>query len=260
MKPKGKHVLICLVFGLGIVLLLVAAMPDRLTSDAVFVQQAAGNLSESHSSVRFSERAMRLEPVNSGEISSGFILVENRGNKIITDVAIRAGCRCSDVTLSQTDINPGDSIRIDFSIDTRGKFEDFVENFLLSYTEDEQSLFDVFHVTVPILAPGKLVANPPRLLFNRARGGEQFSKIVELRVKDLPEGETVDIVGFSTPDWIFMTFVRQDSFWELTLSGILPDKSGRYVGFVQIRSSSQRYSEMIIPIIVEYAVDSGSPK
>ena len=118
----------------------------------------------------------------------------------------------------------------------------------------------MFHVTVPILAPGKLVANPPRLLFNRARGGEQFSKIVELRVKDLPEGETVDIVGFSTPDWIFMTFVRQDSFWELTLSGILPDKSGRYVGFVQIRSSSQRYSEMIIPIIVEYAVDSGSPK
>jgi hypothetical protein len=259
MRQNGKTILACLLCGLGLVLLIAVNLPYQLVRNDAPIRNIVTS-PESHASIRFSERTKRLESVNSGDVSIGFILVENTGNKVITDVAIKAGCRCSDVTLSQTDMNPGGSIRIDFSIDTRGKYEDFVEHFLFTYSEDEQSLFDVFYVTVPILAPGKLVAEPSSLLFNRARAGEQFSRVVGLRVKDLPEGESVDIVDLVFPDWMSANLGEKDAFWELTITGVLPDKSGRYVEFVQIKSSSQRYSEMIIPIIVEYATVPDSPE
>jgi len=257
MKQKGKSILVCLICGLGFVLLLAAMFPSPPFRNATSTQDVATS-PENRSSIRFSARMMRLEPVNSGETASGFVLVENTGRKVITEVAVRVGCRCTEVKLSDTSINPGDSIEIEFYIDTKGKYEDFVDNFLFTYSENEQNLYDVFHIAVPILAPGKLVAEPSSLQFNKAKVGESFSRNVKLRVKDLPEGESVDIVGISAPDWITVNPVQKGAFWELTMSGVLPDKSGRYVEFIQIKSTSKRYSEMVIPIIVEYVVDANT--
>jgi hypothetical protein len=147
MKPTRKSIQVCLLCGLGFVLLLGAILPYQ--SRNAIPSQNGVTSTKNHSNIRFSEQRTRLEPVHSGEIASGFILVENTGGKIITDVAIKAGCWCSDVQLSKTEMNPGDSIRIDFSIDTKGKDEDFVDNFLFTYSKNEQNLYDVFQVTVP---------------------------------------------------------------------------------------------------------------
>jgi hypothetical protein len=258
MKQMGKPILICLLCGIGFVLLLIAFVPYQSDGDAVSTQDAVPTPAKRQGSIRLSERAMRLKPVNSGETSSGFVIVENTGKKIITDIAIKVGCGCTDVKLSDTNINSGDSIRVDFSIDTKGKYEDFVERFIFTYSENGQNLYDVFDVTIPILAPGKLIAEPSSLQFYRAKVGESFSKNVELQVKDLPENESVDIVDVSTPDWMSASHIKKGTRWSLTLTGILPNQSGRYVEFIHVKSSSQRYSEMIIPIIVEYGTNSGS--
>ena len=247
--------MICMLSVLGLVLLFVAFAPYQSDSNSATMQSVV-RPSKKHTSIRFSEKTVRLESVHSGEMSNGFIFVENIGNKEITDVAVKAGCTCSGIELSDTIILPGETIRIDFSIDTRGKYEDFADNFLVTYSEDEKNLFDMFYATVPILAPGKLVAEPASLQFHRAKVGESFSRVVELRVKDLPENETIDIVQFSTPDWISAHFIKKNAHWELALSGVFPNQSGRHVEFVRIKSNSERYSEMIIPVIVEFAVVS----
>jgi len=247
--------MICVLSVLGLVLLFVAFAPYPSESNTTMTQDIAV-LPKQRSSIRFSEQTVHLESVDSGDTASGHVVVENIGSKTITDVAVKAGCTCSGIELSNTIILPGESIRIDFSIDTRGKYEDFTDNYLVTYSEDEKNLFDVFYATVPILAPGKLVAEPASLQFNRARVGESFSRVVELRAKDLPENETVEIVQFSTPDWISVNLEKKEAYWELTLTGDFPNQSGRYVEFVRIKSNSERYSEMIIPAIVEYAVVS----
>ena len=240
---------------LGVVALLVAVVPDKRDGNITATQDVV-TFPASHSSIRFSERTVRLAPVHSGESSSGFVLVENAGSKVITEVAIRAGCWCSDVTLSEIFINPGESIKIYFSIDTRGKYEDFTDNFIVTYSEEGKDLFDVFYATVPILAPGKLVAEPASLQFSRVQAGATFTGNIALRIKDLPENESVDIVDISVPDWISVSLVKQDARWELVLTGVFPNQLGRYVEFVQVKSNSQLYSEMVIPIIVEYGVVS----
>jgi len=165
MKPKVRAILGCAVCVFGAILLLVVVIPYPSADDAASTQGTAVSPAN-RTSIRFSEKTVRLVPVHSGEISSGFVLVENTGNNVISDVAIKAGCRCSDVKSSKTEMNPGETIRIDFSIDTRGKYEDSVEHFLFTYSENEENLFDVFYVTVPILAPGQLVAEPSSLQFN----------------------------------------------------------------------------------------------
>ena len=255
MKPNGQFILVCLLCGLGVVLFLAAMLPSQPLRNAPLTQNGATS-SENRSSIRFSERTMRLAPVHSGETASGFVLVENTGRKVIADVAVKVGCRCTDVTLSDTNIQSRNSIRVNFSIDTKGKYADFTDNFLFTYFESGQNLYGVFHVTVPILAPGKLIAEPSSLQFNKARGGESFSRNIELRLKDLPENESVDIVDISTPDWMSINHEKQGTLWKLTLTGVLPVQSGRYVEFVQIKSTSERYSEMVIPVIVEYVADA----
>jgi len=69
------------------------------------------------------------------------------------------------------------------------------------------------------------------------------------------DGESVEILDISAPDWMSANLVEKDTSWKLTLTGIFPNQSGRYVEFVQIKSSSERYSEMVIPVVVEYAAD-----
>ena len=255
MTSKTKILFGCLISVLGLALLLVAFMPYQLDGKVTSVQDIAVSPKQ-RSSIRFSEQTVRLDSVNSGDTASGHVVVENIGSKTITNVAVKAGCTCSGIELSNTIILPGETIRIDFSIDTRGKYEDFTDNYLVTYSEDEKNLFDVFYATVPILAPGKLMANPASLQFNRAKVGESFSRVVELRAKDLPENETVEIVQFSTPDWISVNLEKKEAYWKLTLTGDFPNQSGRYVEFVRIKSNSDRYSEMLIPVIVEYATVS----
>gem|GEM_PF-6777929 len=241
----------------GSALLLVAVTSHLWVRNDVADHQSAKH-SENRLNIRFSEQTVRLEPVNSGDTSSGTIFVENTGNKIITNVTVKAGCWCSDVNLSATAISPGETIRIDFFIDTKGKYEDFTDNFIVTYSEDTKNLFDVFYATVPILASGKLIAEPASLQFSRARADESFIGNITLRVKDLPDNETVDIIDLSVPDWMTADLMRKDTHWELALTGEFPNQSGRYVEFVRIQSSSERYSEMVVPVIVEYAtVSSG---
>ena len=151
MKPTAKTFLGILICMLGVVSLIAVIVPYQAGGDAGSIQEVITH-SKEQSSIRFSERTVRLEPVHSGETTSGFILVENTGGKVITDVAIRAGCSCSDVHLSKTDMDYRDSIRVDFSIDTEGKYVDSVEKFLITYSENEQSFYDVFYVIVPIIA------------------------------------------------------------------------------------------------------------
>ena len=242
----------CVLCIFGFVLLFITFALYQPESDTTTTQDII-TFPKQRSNIRFREQTSRFDPVNSGETASGFVIVENIGNKTITDVAVRAGCTCSDIKLSETIINPGKYVRIDFSIDTRGKYVDFTDHFIVTYSEDGKNLFDVFYATVPILTPGKLAAEPASLLFNNARVGDSFSRVVKLQVKNLPENESVDIIDIFCPDWISVNLLRQDAYWELTLQGVFPNQSGRYAEFVRIKSNSERYSEMTIPIIVEYA-------
>jgi len=187
MTPKTRTFFGYLICVLGLTLLLFTISSYTFQHGDAFDQQSAEHSANS-SGIRFSEKRIQLAAVHSGEAASGSVLVENTGSNIITDVGIKVGCACSDVNLSDTTIQPGASIKIEFSIDTRGKYGDFAENFLFTYSEEGQNLFDVFYVTVPILAPGKLVAEPSSLLFNKATVGETFSRVIELRAKDLPDG------------------------------------------------------------------------
>jgi hypothetical protein len=251
-KTKLIHFFLAVTF--GIVSLFLAFAPYTLIE--VMDANSDSMTTELRSNIRFSEKKVQLEPVHPGETSSGFIFVENTGNKIISNVAIMASCICSNLELSDMTINPSESIKIEFSIDTSGKYGDFDEHFLFTYSENSQNLFDVFYVTVPILAPGKIVAAPSSLQFFNAKVGELFSRDIVLQVKDMPENETVDIVDVVAPDWIFIDFAEKDAGWQLTLSGTYPNQSGRYVEFIRILSSSKRYSETIIPFIIEYALVS----
>jgi len=254
-KQMRKFAPVCLICGLGLVLMFVAFAPYHFTREAVVVQQAEHH-SGKRSSVRFNEGEIRLKPVYAGEISHGFVLIENVGSKVVQEVTVLPDCSCSELKLSNTTINPGETIRADFSIDTKGREEDFVTHFIFKYSENDQNLFDTFYVTVPVLTSGRLFAKPSSLIFYRANVDEHFSRDIELKVKDLPENESVDIVDISSPDWISVSLAKQGVSWELTLSGAFPVQSERYVEFVQIKSTSERYPEIVIPIIVEYATDA----
>jgi hypothetical protein len=251
MKSSRRLFLSRLIWTFSFVLILVAVVPYQSIPKAIFIQQA--KLPKNHSNIRFSKSTQRLGPVRGGEDAHGYILVENTGNKIIKEVEVLSNCQCSDIRLSKTTINPGEFVRVDFTINTKGRDGDFVLCFVVKYFEEDQGLFDVFYVTVPVLAPGKLIAEPPSLLFNRAKAGETFSRDIELSVRDLPENKSVDILDISAPNWISASLIKKDTDWKLTLSGAFPNQSGRFVEFIQIKLSSEQYSEMVIPVIVEYA-------
>lgn len=256
MTPKMRTLLGYLISVLGLTALLFAAVISQLLDrrdDSHFLPRKQPI---DRSSIRFSEQRICLEPVCSGVTANGSVLAENIGNKIITNVAIRAGCICTGATLSATVMKPGESIEIKFAIDTKGKYEDFNERILFTYSEGGQNLFDVFSVSIPILTPGKLVAEPSSLQFNKARVGESFSKNIKLSLKDLPENESIKIIDVTLPDWLSADIIKQNADWNLALSGTFPNQSGRFVEFVQIKTNSTEHSEMIIPIIVEYATDT----
>ena len=250
---KAQTLLGYLICVCGLVALLLVVVTPYMSVRNKDADHAPAKHLENRSSIRFSEKTIRLASAHSGEIASGSVLVKNVGNAVITSAAVKASCTCSDVKLSDTTIKPGTSIKIDFSIDTRGKYGDFAEHLLFTYSENGRDMFDTFSVTVPILAPGKIVAEPSSLQFNKAKVGEVFSRNITLRAKDLPESETVEIIDIAVPDWIAVNLAKQDAGWLLTLSGVFPKQSGRYVEFVRIKSNSERYSEMIIPVIIEYA-------
>ena len=139
----------CLVSLAGLALLLVAITPYSLPRSTNSIQDVE-TLPESYSSIRFSEKATRQKPVYAGEISHGSVAVENVGNKVIADVAVMSNCWCSEINLSKTTIGPGESTQVDFSIDTKGRDGDFLNTFVLRYSEDSQSRYGVFYVTVPV--------------------------------------------------------------------------------------------------------------
>ena len=157
MKQKRKTFIGCVVGAFGLVLMSVATISywsaSYWSAPSVAPVQHAMVLPDTDSNIRFSERAVRLPPVNVGMPSHGFISAENTGDKVVENTVAMSNCSCSAITLSNTMISPGESIQIDFTIETRGRNADFVIVFVFRYSEDGQSRFDTFYVTVPVILP-----------------------------------------------------------------------------------------------------------
>ena len=154
MKPRQKLFLDRRLFGVfGLILVLVAIIPYWWVHNTDNIRDVAIMLSEAESNLRFSERTVHQNPVQVGETSHGSVSVENIGNKVIEEMAVMSSCSCSEIYLPKTTLNPGESIQINFSIDTKGRGGDVVNTFVVRYSEDGHNRFDVFYVTVPVVLP-----------------------------------------------------------------------------------------------------------
>lgn len=102
--------------------------------------------------VCLSEKHIRLSSVCAGEIARGTIKIKNEGKNSISNITILSGCSCSSSNLPKSSINPGESIDVDFSVNTNGKTGDFTNTFVIRYIENGEKMFDVFYVTTPVLS------------------------------------------------------------------------------------------------------------
>jgi hypothetical protein len=139
-----------LFFSIGVVSIFLAVIPYdfNVRSKNEFPIM---NLVSPKKGICLSEKHVRLTAVCAGETAQGSIKIKNEGKFSISDITILSGCRCSSSNLSSTTINPGESIDIDFSVNTNGKTGDFTNTFIIRYIENGEKMFEVFYVTVPIL-------------------------------------------------------------------------------------------------------------
>jgi hypothetical protein len=155
MKKNQKNVVLGIPLSiLGIIIVFIAVFPYQPKEEEGVILTSF-NETKKHSNIRFNEKTTQFKPVYTGEATRGSLTVENIGNNIINDIVVKSNCRCSEINLSRYILYPGESVDISLVIDTKGKEKSFVNRFILKYTEREQSRFEIFYVSVPILVHSK---------------------------------------------------------------------------------------------------------